>query len=86
MHSSVFQTIYYVHVYDNSIKIFFNYRNGEKAIDFASLEDNTKNRTPTNVSVRLQFSLARLIAVCLPIPEEAHVISIVLPEKTNRIL
>ena len=57
-----------IYVYDNIIKIFFNYIIGEKTIDFASLEDNTKNRTLTNVSVRLKLSLVRLIAVCLPIP------------------
>ena len=56
-----------VYVYDDRVVIFFNYKDGERCVDFSVLSDsenpegaissNKKRRTPTRMSVRLRLSL-----------------------------
>ena len=42
-----------IYVYDDKLIVVFNYKDGEKCIDFDELSKVTKKRTPTKASVRL---------------------------------
>ena len=42
-----------IYVYDDKLILIFNYKDGEKCIDFDELSKVTKKRTPTKASVRL---------------------------------
>ena len=49
-----------IYVYDDHIKLFFNYKNGEKTVDFSQIENNEKkSNTQNECSTLLKFGDAK---------------------------